>query len=567
MSDTHEHLDLPTNDKSFKREIHGFGRYDPQKNIKDFAKKQIKNLDNIGKEFTKIDQFPDYNQELVFKVKTSQKVNENEFRKRLNGVDCETITSSVGKNAEWIVSTSDSEFAALKDKINVRVKNDKVNFIDGISDFKKITFQDKLGERLLEEPLGSIEKARIVISLSKKESDHNDEKLKSSVRLIENLAKENDLGIYDKLITKNICLILLDCTLHFAKIISRIDIVEKIDRPPTFTLEKMVNEPIEIPGNMVPPNQNDHGILVMDSGIILHPLLESAVDQNDGIVGLPDRNREDERRHGTMVGGIALYGDIEERLSNKDFSADVWIYSSKVFYESNNKIIPDERLIEAKIKDGLRDIKEKFPRCRVVNISFGSDNKIMQEGKKQFELAVLIDDLAKEYEDTVFVISAGNIKLEHHKQYPNYLLADNPEYKIGDPATSIHAISVGAVQKFGDWTNQPSNLTKTGPGLNGMIKPDFVENGGGFNENIIVLNPNYGQRLFTLNSGTSFSAPKIANYFARLFNKFPKYDRNLVTALLISSAKIPEQRPALFPKIKSNTTADEWSKITSVYEM
>jgi len=118
-------------------------------------KKQIKNLDSIGKEFTnEVNQFPGYKQELVFKVKTLQNVNEKEFRSKLQEADCETVISTPGKNAEWIVATSDSKFTRLKDKINARAERENPNFVDWIADFKGLTFRDKKGERLIKAPYG-----------------------------------------------------------------------------------------------------------------------------------------------------------------------------------------------------------------------------------------------------------------------------------------------------------------------------------------------------------------------------------------------------------------------------
>ena len=543
--------------------------YDKNKNIKKFEEGQIKRLTAISKEFEGTEQeFPSYDQELVFKVKTSQRVSDKEFRQRLKGVDCETIASALGKNAEWVVSAIDPSFKKLKERISTRATKDKANFIDGILEFLRIRFEDKLGESLKNNPLGLDEKTRLVVSLTKKESDSNNEKLNSALDLIRNLSKENGLEIHDSLVTENVCLLLLDGTLDFAKQISGIDIVESIDRPPRFALEKIVDSTILDVGKNIPPNEKDHGILVMDSGIILHPLLEDAVDEDEGIVGLPDINEHDDRRHGTMVSGIALHGDIEDSITNKKFKSNMWIYSAKIFYEDNGAIkIPNETLIESEIKNNFEKIKQKFPRCRVVNLSFGNPEKIMSDGQRQFDLAVLIDDLANQYRDTVFVISVGNVKKiyydDHH--YPDYLLSSDLDVKIMDPAASIHALSVGAVQKFGHLIDQPSNITRVGPGLNGMIKPDLVENGGGFDSEIVVLNSDYRDRLFTLTMGTSFSSPKIANFVARLFNRFPNASRNLVMALLLSSANLPQVIPDGFPKRNSKTKNENWLKLMSIY--
>ena len=549
--------------------MHGGGKYKKQEDIKEFAENKISQLTAIGKEFEDTHQkFSNYDQELVFKVKTSQKINDKEFRQRLRGADCETIVSTLGEYAEWVISTTDPNFKKLKEKISKRAVTDTANFIDGISEFLKIQFEDKLGESLKNNPFGTNEKTQIVVSLIKKESDSNDKKLNSALNLIRKMSQENGLKIHDNLVTENICLLLLDGTLDFVRRISNIDIVESIDRPPRFTLEKISNKTISDVGENTPPNKNEHGILVMDSGIILHPLLEGAVDEDDGVVGLPDKNNCDDRNHGTMVSGIALHGDIEDSIMNQNFKSNMWIYSAKIFYENDGLIEdPGGKLIQNRIKNNLGEIKQKFPRCRVVNLSFGNTKQAMSDGKRQFDLAALIDDLAILYRDIVFVISVGNVQdsyyADHH--YPHYLLSSDPDVKIIDPATSIHALSVGAIQKFGPLPDQPSNITRVGPGLNGMIKPDLVENGGGINSEILVLNPDYRDRLFTLNTGTSFSAPKIANFIARIFNYFPNTGRNLVMALLLSSANIPDIIPNDFPKINSKTKNEDYLKLMSVY--
>jgi len=74
-----------------------------------------------------------------------------------------------------------------------------------------------------------------------------------------------------------------------------------------------------------------------------------------------------------------------------------------------------------------------------------------------------------------------------------------------------------------------------------------VEIGGGINDDsyIPTINPTWidDHRLFNLDSGTSFSTPKVAHYLAKLMIKYPQYSNNLIKALLFSSAAIPEERP------------------------
>ena len=164
---------------------------------------------------------------------------------------------------------------------------------------------------------------------------------------------------------------------------------------------------------------------------------------------------------------------------------------------------------------------------------------------RQFDLSTLIDDLSNEL-DLIFVVSCGNIDgdIEEFENYPNYLLTSD-EIKIIDPAPSALALTVGALCKNNSGKYYPSPITRTGPGYKGMIKPELVEDGGGFGSKVLTINPNWitDGRLFTLDVGTSFSTPKVAHYIARLVNKFPEYSTNMVKALLISSAEIPPYRP------------------------
>ncbi len=98
-----------------------------------------------------------------------------------------------------------------------------------------------------------------------------------------------------------------------------------------------------------------------------------------------------------------------------------------------------------------------------------------------------------------------------------------------------------------------------------MVKPELVEEGGGFDGEITVLNHNYQQRLFTKGMGTSFSAPKIAHYLARLFNKYPMHHRNLIKCLLLSSTNFPLDRPQIFPKLNSLTKVSELQTLLNIY--
>ena len=566
MSENHDHLDLPSvNDTNQRKPVRGRNSEKIENDYNMFYKTQIKKLDSFASEFKK-KEIPNYNQELVFKLKTTRPVSDNQFRDELRKAGCDTLISKSGTNAEWIISTKDPSFRKLKEKIKKRINSKNATFVDNIKTFENITEDDQIGPSLQKNPLTKIEVGRIVVSLTKKEDD--EVKLNAAIAKIIEITDEHMFKTYDKLITENICLILIDANQNSLKEVMKIDLVTTVDRPPKFNLGTIINTNHNQIDNISNPPENSHGILVVDSGVIRHPLLANAIDQN-GFFGLRDRKNDDDRSHGTMVAGIALYGDIEKSIHVKQFNAELWIYSAKLFYEKNGKVLPpdDDELIESKLKKYIEKVINKFPNCKVINLSIGCEDNVMSSGDERFDLAVLIDDLSVLHKDLIFVIAIGNIPPEIYQQnqYPNYLISEIDCTNIIDPSSSIYAISVGALQHTGSELDQPSNITRTGPGLNGMIKPELVDMGGGFDEEILVLNPKYREKWFTLSKGTSFSAPKIANQFGRLFNVNPDSSRNLIKALLLSSAKIPFTRPNIFPKLNSSISSCDFSKISNVY--
>ncbi len=101
----------------------------------------------------------------------------------------------------------------------------------------------------------------------------------------------------------------------------------------------------------------------------------------------------------------------------------------------------------------------------------------------------------------------------------------------------------------------PSPFTRSGFGVDSMIKPDLVEFGGDLvldgdrvidndlGAAIITLNKNFqSQSLFKAYIGTSFSAPRVANLAAKLFTKFPNASSNLIRALITENQK--QRNPA-----------------------
>jgi hypothetical protein len=609
-----EHLRLPFYEKEFERRRQGGGGFKPRENRQQFSDIQIYNLAEIKKDFNKdkgkFKQFFDPN--LIFKIKLNQTVHEEDFTKFLERNGIKVISPSPEGKGYWIFLAEDESLEEAEHRLKEYGKMEKYKQFDAIDSFDPIPPEEKIGEQLKNKPLQEDEEAYLDIEIWRME----DEKLKKFLESEENkqgfkkFIENKDGKVTDELKTENLCLLRAKINRSIFDEIIKLREISRIDRPPkpyiSYHMLSIPSEKLEVGKS---PPENATAIAILDSGILSnHPLLEKAVGDEIAVPLLfSNRIREDKPQddvgHGTKVAGIALYGDIKECIDNKTFQPEVWLLSAKVMFKEEDRetgeifaTYDESELLEHQLKTAVKYFTDNYPNCKVFNISFGDPYKKMFGGKRQFALATLIDELAKEL-DIVFVISAGNLEIGSAvfpEKYPEYLIEEKEGVKVIDPASSAYAITVGAIsQEFGPShrnkasilfspakTNYPSPFTCVGPGYRGMIKPELVEEGGN-----IIFSPSEPQRmediggklivlskrwledgkLFTVDHGTSFSTPKIAHYIARLFNQFPEYSPNLIKALLIASADIPPDKPGPLNEITFNDSDMKLIDLLKIY--
>lgn len=363
-----------------------------------------------------------------------------------------------------------------------------------------------------------------------------------------------------------------------------IPFVQTIDLPPVpfLSIGDLINTPIDDFQNPIAsPPENAGTVCIIDSGIISgHPMIRPAFGDAHSF---PDTlgNPSDVHGHGTSVGGIALYGNVRKSIETLNFSPELFLLSARVTNENNK--FDDEKLIIHQMDEAIRYFSNLY-NCRVFNISLG-DPDLLYSGGKASPWTYILDVLAREL-DIVIVVPVGNANTlarngdeaqEIFSTYPEYLI--KPENRLIEPAIAANAISVGAIAENENsifasrYPNdpsirtiarpeQPSPFSRIGPGINDSIKPDVCEYGGnatwiGYSRQIplsdlengvISLNREFTERLFRVNHGTSFAAPKIAHLAGRILNHYPNSSANLVRALIANSAMIPESFYELFNK-------------------
>lgn len=362
-------------------------------------------------------------------------------------------------------------------------------------------------------------------------------------------------------------------------------VVERVRLPPTPFIEP--SDWTQVSADDL-DRQIDDGepIGVIDDGIADgHPLLADG-----GIASRrsfpPDHNWAVPGPHGTMVAGLAAFGDFEEPLrAGGPLVRRSAIHEARVLEPHPDipnatqfapTITPHQAIEQAIV--ALHEVEG----IRVFNLSITDD--FAYSGSHVSVWTERIDGLIREL-GIIVVVSAGNRGAHQFRatmdggghawaDYPSYLL--DPAARVAEPAAAALALSVGSVARssapqtlrgearVGDRAiaevNELSPFSRTGPGVYKTTKPDVVDFGGNWalNDRDILEpeNPGVGVvslalgpqgRLFRVSSGTSFAAPRVARLAADLWTAYPDASANLVRALVGIATRVPGPVASQFP--------------------
>ncbi|ABA23111.1 Peptidase S8 and S53, subtilisin, kexin, sedolisin [Trichormus variabilis ATCC 29413] len=535
---------------------------------------------------------------LIFKIKVTKKLSDD----LVNQTGLDILAFEPDKAI--VVFSSDlelKEFRRRLENYSHITEGHEYSYLGAIDELVPLEREDRIGRLLELKPVQLGELAALDLELW-----HTGDRQEMKVSL-EHIAETIEyfssdtapMRMSDSYVGEYLCIARIKVTHEVLEFLLELETVKEIDRPPQPAFERTAdyNLPISRIPEVISPPEDNCGILVIDSGVQRgHPLIARVLGEADVF---PDPAQQlirggadDVHGHGTNVAGIAIYGDVENCIKKLSFDPTVWLFSARVTDE--NCEYYEDLLVETQLDQAIRAFVDQYPNCKVINISLGNAKQIYRDGMKQFRLAAKIDEIAYQYQNQnkniIFVISAGNSYHEElgyeqlRTEYPNYLL--NKKARIIDPATSAIALTVGSLSygrgsmtEPGDVRRQaiaklrgyPSPFTRTGFGVDGMIKPDVVDFGGdlaldlSYREalglpkvsqlednvagiSVVTFSKNFQSSLFNICSGTSFAAPRVANIAAQLFTKYPNASSNLIRALIVNSAVLPKEIPDEFSK-------------------
>ena len=585
----YEHLPMPEYRSDLDRKKSGGGGYKlPAGRVKrDFSQSQIRKAQDISQNFVVLkEQYKGrLDPNLIFEINVNDKVNTAAFENELRKMGLEVLSVEEDKRGYWVVFSSDQELKEFRSRIVSHGKDGeggvtKYNFFNAIDEIEDIPVEKKIAQSITDSPLLDGERSYIDVELWRM----SDEKLSKFISSLPSAIQ--NLRVTDSLIRNSFALLRVRLDLAAYNQLIEFKEVARVSRPPlpTFNPFEVFNEDIKS-FEILPPLESATGILIVDSGVVSgHPMIGNALGDEANFQSV-EYEITDKAGHGTAVAGCALYGDIEQCIGKQQFHAHNWLFSAKVMYANsgfNGEVYPvydPQKLMEHQFQDAIEYfLGNNDNRIKVVNISLGNDTEVWHKSVfRQPPLTSLIDEIAREYDDVVFVVSTGNVRMSGDISgmvdgYPNCLFEDNStEFNLINPATSALALTVGSIastpriaanpynESQDDIVtsvaaeHQPSPFTRSGPGINGMVKPELVEYGGnlilsqefGFVQansggNIPILSSEYPERLFAFDLGSSFSAAKVARSCALVSNSYPDNSSNFIKNLVLQSANYPE---------------------------
>ncbi len=315
-------------------------------------------------------------------------------------------------------------------------------------------------------------------------------------------------------------------------------------------------ERIQVPPDVAP------AVCLLDTGVTQgHPLIVPGLDVSDLHTCDPAWGAHDHDRHGTLMAGLALYGDLAQILQTQGPVA------LRTCLESV-KILPPVGQNQRELYGALTDeavgrVEIQAPhRRRAVCLAVSAD--AYRERGQPTSWSAAIDALSSGYRDDLrrlILIAAGNIASDPPSQYPNNNLAGT----IHDPGQAWNAITVGAYTErvtiddasFDGWTPvapsgglSPSSSTSTTWVKSWPAKPDIVFEGGNmalspdgsmidYTNGLQLLSTHFQplQRLFAVTGDTSAATAQAARLAALIYADYPDLWPETVRALCVHSAE------------------------------
>jgi hypothetical protein len=315
-----------------------------------------------------------------------------------------------------------------------------------------------------------------------------------------------------------------------------------------------------------PPGLRDVAVLLLDTGVNReHPLIAPLLQEDDLHAYNTEWVKSDENGHGTGMAGLALYGDLMEKVTSPD---DIHIThvleSGKIIRHDGTENAPE--LYGAVTSQVISMAESQAPtRKRVISLAVAATDD--RDRGKPSSWSAAIDKLASGYEEEgdpkrLIILCAGNIESSEMMHYPMQNIVDDG---IHDPGQAWNALCIGAyTQKtLIDTTVNPNlrpiaNAGNISPSSTTSLiwekqwplKPDIVFEGGNWATDgttaiggdpdeirLLTTNHDFTRNYFTITGDTSAATAQVARIAATIQAEYPDFWPETIRALIVHSAE------------------------------
>lgn len=327
-------------------------------------------------------------------------------------------------------------------------------------------------------------------------------------------------------------------------------------------------------------------ICVLDTGVNNgHPLIKPVLDDSDCQAVNDAWGGHDHHKHGTLMAGVAVYGNLQEALLSKAKIEIKHVLESVKILPEKGANAPD--LWGAITCQGISKAEIQAPNRKRVSCLAVSANDTRDKGRPS-SWSGEIDQLCSGAQDglkRLIIVCAGNTDVPAPNQgaYPEDQLANS----VHDPGQAWNALTIGAYTQLTDLTDpklkgylpvaekgglSPFSSTSLEWDNKWPIKPEVLFEGGntakqgGFVtecDDLSVLSTFYKPQTaqFYPFNMTSAATAQAAWFAAQIQTQYPDYWPETIRALMVHSA---EWTPQMLQRFLDDETKASYKKLLRI---
>lgn len=317
---------------------------------------------------------------------------------------------------------------------------------------------------------------------------------------------------------------------------------------------------------LVVNTQSKVSICLLDTGVNNgHPLISPILKDSDCHSVNPEWGTDDHNRHGTLMAGLLVYGNLQDKLeSSNSITVGHCLESVKMLPRSLREKNAVELWGDITKQAISRAEIQAIDRRRIICIATSAIET--RDRGRPSSWSASLDQIISGTEDgerRLIVIAAGNTDPSNWGKYPDSNITDS----VHDPAQSWNALTVGAYTDLEDIRDKtykeyqvlakrgelsPFSTTSTAWEDKWPFKPDVVFEGG----NLAIDNSKFvtecsdlsllsiyykpHEKSFCEFNMTSAAAAQAAHFAAQIQIQYPDYWPETVRGLIVHSARWTE---------------------------